>query len=82
MGNKKTKTNKNYIKKSKSKSKNKLKKDNKSNKKNVYQQDGGRLISNGDFRSRFFENIKLIKNPDEILDVPIKRPPRPDCTIL
>lgn len=82
MGNKKTKTNKNYIKKSKSKSKNKIKKDNKSKKKEMYQQDGGRLISNSDFRTRFFENIKLIKNPNEILDVPIERPPRPECTIL
>jgi hypothetical protein len=83
MGHKKTKTNNNYSSKmSKSKSKTKEKKNNKSKKKNLSQQKGGRLISNDDFRTRFMKNIKIIKNPDEILDVPIKRPPRPECTIL
>lgn len=83
MGNKKTKTNSKYsLKKSKSrsKSKNKEVKSNKSKKRN--QQNGGRLISNDDFKTRFLNNIKIVKNPDDILDVPISRPPRPECTIL
>jgi len=85
MGNKKTNTNENYsIKKSKSKSKNqnKVKKDNKSKKKRLSQQNGGRLISNDNFKTRLLKNIKIVKNPDDILDIPLERPPRPDCTIL
>ena len=82
MGNKKTKTNPNYSsKKSKSKSKN-TNKETKSNKSKKRQQTGGRLISNEDYKTRFLKNIKIVKNPNDILDVPVSRPPRPECTIL
>lgn len=81
MGNKRTKTNPNYPSKksnSKSKNSNKKSKSNKSKK----QQTGGRLISNEDYKTRFLKNIKIVKNPNDILDIPISKPPRPDCTIL
>jgi hypothetical protein len=82
MGNKKTKTNPKYsTKKSKSRSKS-TSKETKSNKSKKRQQNGGRLISNEDYKTRFLKNIKIVKNPNDILDVPIKRPPRPECTIL
>jgi hypothetical protein len=87
MVHKKTRTNNKYsIKKSKSKSKNKSKskvnKDTKSRKKNLSQQSGGRVIGTDDFKTRLLREIKIVKNPDDILDVPIKKPPRPECTIL
>jgi hypothetical protein len=81
MGNKRTKTNPNYSSKksnSKSKNSNKKSKSNKSKK----QQTGGRLISNEDYKTRFLKNIKIVNNPNDILDIPISKPPRPDCTIL
>jgi hypothetical protein len=68
--------------KSKSKTKNK-KNTNKSKKRELTNQDGGRLMNNDDFKTRLIKNIKIVKDPDSLQDqIPIQPPPQPECVIL
>ena len=70
--------------KSKSKTRNKNKKNtNKSKKRELTNQDGGRLMNEDDFKTRLIKNIKIVKDPDSLQDqIPIQPPPQPECVIL
>lgn len=44
---------------------------------------GGTLIDDKDWKTRFIDNIKILKDSDNLQDqIPINKPPYPDCTIL